>query len=161
MGDSVIEGNGGCQTEKFHFIIAVCPDSGGCLADVIDKFFGFLREGYGGFVGPGLSARRPEDQDMAILDHIRSDDRMVGRSDPVAQGEDVLLDFVYPVRGDYGRRVSDMVLISRYIEHQILPKRNSRCLLHVFAMIIRCFSICNIYYEYNLLSRSKFLLIIS
>ena len=53
-----------------------------------------------------------------------------------------------------GRRVSDMVLISQYVAHQILPQRNSRCLLHIFAMII-CFSVYDIYYEYNLLSRVK------
>ena len=41
---------------------------------------------------------------MAILDHIRGDDGMVGRLDPIAQGENLLLDFVYPVCRDSGRR---------------------------------------------------------
>jgi hypothetical protein len=104
MSDPIVKRNGGCQAYEFHFIVVGRPYGGGGLADVIGKFFGFLREGYGGFVGPCLAARRPEDQDIAILDHISGDDRMVGWPDPVAQGEDVLLDFVYPVRGDSSRR---------------------------------------------------------
>jgi hypothetical protein len=111
MSAPVIEGNGGRQAYKFHFIIAVCPDSGGGLADVIGKFIGLLREGERGFIGPGLTARRPENQDVAILNDIGGDDGVIGRLDPVTQSENLFLDFVYSVNKNSGGRQDGLTIL--------------------------------------------------
>ena len=55
------------------------------------KIDGTIRSG---IAGDGLTARRPEDEDMAVPDHIRGNDRMIGRLDPVSQVDYFLLDLI-------------------------------------------------------------------